>query len=220
VGDTLRFYGALLDAFRDSNWVTDNPHSQYFPHLVIRLADATGLDAHAYFPLLYWIALGVAAANMGLVFLVQLARPRNAELWSFQLIFLTIPFVLKTSWPHDFVFLSFTQALLIWRLLEGKEAAPETDTAGKRSHSRAWSPTRSVVTFFLLLPSIVLSNIFFFNIFGDFTGYGFCGFLFWANLLLLMALYVQLLPPVLTRFQQPPAAPIETCRILVKADQH
>jgi hypothetical protein len=52
------------------------------------------------------------------------------------------------------------------------------------------------------LPSVVLSNIVFFNLFGDFTRYGFYGFLFWANLLLLIALYVQLLPPALRQIQK------------------
>ncbi|MGB3561864.1 MAG: glycosyltransferase family 87 protein [Thermoanaerobaculia bacterium] len=204
VGDTLRFYGVLLDSFRASDWVTANPHSQYFPHFILRLSDTTGHDAHL--PLLYWIAYGVAAANMGLIFLVQRARLRHADLWSFQLVFMTIPFVLKTSWPHDFVFLSFTQALLVWRLLKGEKAAPGTDTAGKRSHTSAWPRARAAVTILLLLPSIVISNIVFFLLFGDFTRYGFYGFLFWANLLLLMASYVQLLPPALQRVRQLSAA--------------
>ncbi len=203
-GDTLHFYDALLDSFRDSGWVTSNPHSQYFPHLVLRLADATGNNAQAYLPFLYGISFGVAAANMGLIFMVQRTRLRHADLWSFQIVFLTIPFILKTSWAHDFVFLSFTQSLLAWRLLEGKKAASETDIAEKRSHKSAYPHLRAALTFFLLLPSIVFSNVVFFNLFGNFMHYGFYGFLFWANLLLLTATYVQLLPPALRRVQQPP----------------
>ena len=198
-GDTLRFCGALLDSFRDSDWVVANPHSYYFPHLVLRLADAMEHDAQGLLPLLRWIAYGVAAANMGLILLVERARLRHAGLWSFQLVFLTIPFVLKTSWPHDFVFLSFTQALLVWRLLEGKKAAPGTETEGRPGR-------RAAVAFFLLLPSIVLSNTVFFNLFGDPYGYGFYGFLFWADLLLLVALYVELLPPALRRLCEPQTA--------------
>jgi hypothetical protein len=57
------------------------------------------------------------------------------------------------------------------------------------------------VTFFLLLPSIFVSNVVFFNLFDNFSGYGFAGFLFWANLLLLIASYVELLPPALRRFR-------------------
>jgi hypothetical protein len=203
VGDTLRFYGALLNSFRDSAWVTANPHSQYFPHLVLRLAEEMGTDAQANLSLLHCISYGVAAANMGLIFLVQRSRLRLADLWSFQIVFMTLPFVLKTSWPHDFVFLSFTQALMMWRLLGEEKAAPEINTAGKGSHANSYPRAHTVVTLFLLLPSIVFSNIVFFNLFVDFTRYGFYGFLFWANLLLLMALYVQLLPTALRRVQQP-----------------
>ena len=209
-GDTLRFYGALLDSFRESDWVVANPHSNYFPHLVVRLGDATGHDAHAHLPLLRWIAYGVATANMGLIFLVERARLRHADLWSFQLVFLTIPFVLKTSWPHDFVSLSFTQALLAWRLLEGKKAAGGTDTEGRPSHASTWRERiphpRAVVAFFLLLASIVLSNIVFCSLFGDPHSYAFYGFLFWADLLLLVALYVELLPPALRRLREPQTA--------------
>ncbi|MFC2142338.1 glycosyltransferase family 87 protein [Acidobacteriota bacterium] len=205
VGDTLGFYGALLDSFRDSAWVTANPHSQFFPHLVLRLTGSTEQHAHALLPLLHLISYGIAAANMGLIFLVQRARLRYADLWSFQIVFLTIPFVLKTAWPHDFVFLSFTQALLVWRLLEGKKAAPETDTAESRSPAKAGPSMRTTGTFALVLPSIVFSNIVFFNLFDDFTRYGFYGFIFWANLLLLIALYVQFLPPALRRVQSPSA---------------
>jgi hypothetical protein len=205
VGDTLRFYGALLNSFRDSAWVTANPHSQFFPHLVLRLTETTGIDAKAQLSLLYCIAYGVAVANVGLIFLVQRARMRYADLWSFQIVFMTIPFVLKTSWAHDFVFLPFTQALMVWRLLEERKAALGTDASGNSSQVHAYPRACTVVTFFLLLPSIVFSNIVFFNLFGDFTRYGFYGFLFWANLLLLMASYVQLLPPALRRVQHPQA---------------
>jgi hypothetical protein len=145
---------------------------------------------------------------LGLLFLIQRARLRSADLWSFQLVFLTLPFVLKTSWPHDFVFLSFAQALLAWRLVEREEAAPRTDDSGKLPHASAWRErtprARAAVTVFLLLPSIVFSNIVFFNLFGDFFRYGFYGFLFWADLLLLTALYVELLPPALRQLRAVP----------------
>lgn len=58
---------------------------------------------------------------------------------------------------------------------------------------------RIAVTVSFLLPSIVFSNIVFFNLFDDPSRYGFYGFIFWANLLLMMALYVEFLPSVLRR---------------------
>ena len=161
---------------------------------------------HAHLPLLRWIGFGVAAANMGLIFAVERARVRHADLWSFQLVFLTIPFVLKTSWPHDFVFLSFTQALLAWRLLEGFKATPGTEGDGRPPRASSWRKRilhrRVGVAFFLLLPSIILSNIFFFILVGNNESYGFYAFLFWADLFLLVALSVELLPPALRRLRE------------------
>jgi hypothetical protein len=191
--DTLRFYGGLVDQFRDSGWVATNPHSQFLPHVVLRFTGATD----AQLPLLHVISYAVAAANMGLVYLVQRGRLRHADLWSMQIVFLTIPFVLKTSWTHDFVFFSFTQAFLAWQLMEAKTAAPEIDTAQERP------PERSTVTWTLLIASIVLSNIVFYNLVGDFTRYGSLSFHFWANLLLLIAIYVEVLPPALQRLREP-----------------
>lgn len=209
-GDMLRFYGGLLEAFRGSDWVVANPHSQYFPHVALRLAGATAHDWQTYLPLLRWIGFGVAAANLGLIFMVERARLPHAGLWSFQVVCLTIPFVLKTSWPHDFVFLSFTQVLLGWRLLEEKKAAPGTDAEGQPPYISPWrkrTPRRgAAVAFLLLLPSIVFSNVVFFNLFGHWYNYGFCGFLFWADLLLLVALYVVLLPLALRRLREPQTA--------------
>lgn len=204
-GDTLRFYGALIGSYREFGWVAINYNSQYFPHVVLRLAEALGHDARAYLPLLRWIAYGVAAANMGLVFLVQRARLPHADLWSFELVFLTIPFVLKTSWPVDLVFLAFAQAFLAWRLLEGEAVIPGSAIDENRTRQVVCEmripPARKAVTLALLILSIVISNIIFFNLIDDRFLYGYFGFLFWANLLLLVATYITLLPPALQRIR-------------------
>jgi hypothetical protein len=183
IENTLNFYRALLDSFRDADWVMANPHSHYFPHLALRWANAMGLDMQIHLPLLCWIGYGAAAVNMGLIFLVKQTRLRHENLWSFQIAFLTIPFILKTSWPHDFVFLPFTQAFLAWWLVENKKRG---------------------LTFFLLVTSIVLSNIIFFNLLDSFLGYSFYALLFWASMLLLITLYIELLPQVLKRIQKNP----------------
>ncbi|MGB5531373.1 MAG: glycosyltransferase 87 family protein, partial [Ignavibacteriaceae bacterium] len=204
VDDTIGFYDVLFNSFRESDWIVTNPHSQFFPHLILRLTYATEHDASAYLTLLHWIAYGVAAANLALLFLVQRARLSHANIWSFQILFLTIPFILKTSWAHDFFYLPFVQTLLAWRLLGGEENAAVKYTGGKLTYLTTWlkrtSPLRVNVMFFLLLPSILVSNVFFFNFFDNFFGYGFIGFLFWANLLLLIATYMELLPPALHGF--------------------
>ena len=157
----------------------------------------TGHDVRSYLGLLRWIGLGIAGVNLGFIYVIQRARLRRADLWSFQVVFLTLPFVLKTSWPHDFGFLPFTQALVAWGLWGTRGEAAAAEKAGK-SHL-----VRAAVAVFLLFPSIVLSNVVFFNAFGDFARYGALGFLFWANLLLLIALYLELLQPALGAPRRP-----------------
>lgn len=200
-GDTMRFYGALLESFRESDWVADNPHSNYLPHVVVRLAGGAGEGVQALFPLLRWVSYAVAAANTVLILLLQRSGMRNADLWSFQLVFLTIPFVLKTSWPHDFVFLSLTQAILAWRVLGGERTGSSSGIEAMRSYKEKWLERirhgPSAATFFLLLASIAFSNVVLFNLFRNFSGYGFLAFLFWADLALLIALYLELLPEAL-----------------------
>lgn len=206
-GDTLRFYGALLDAYRQFDWVVTNYNSQHFPHVLLRLAQAIGYDAMAFLPLLRWIGFGIAAANMGLIFLVQRTRLAYADLWSFQLTFLTIPFVLTTSWPVDLVYLAFAQSFLARWLLEGDRRTLESDGVGRpareNGRNRHRIPARAAVAAIFLLLSIVISNIVFFNLIGNRFLYGGAGFLFWANLSLLVASYVLILPPALRRIRVP-----------------
>jgi len=187
VGDTLNFYSALLDSYRYFDWVIINHGSQYLPHVVLRLIKAMGFNAYAYLPLLRGIAYGIAAINMGLIYLVQRARLSHADLWSFHILFLSIPFVLITSWPVDLIYIPFAQALLSWQLLYGKDGVQ-----GKRIllvHAGVA----------LLLISITISNIIFFNLVSDHFSYYSYGFIFWANLFLLVVTYVELLPSALRK---------------------
>lgn len=188
VGDSLNFYRGLFDAYRNFDWVITNYNSQYFPHVFIRLAKALGMDASTHLPLLRWIAYGVAAINMGLVYLIQRAQLPHANLWSFHIIFLTIPFVLMTSWPVDLIYISFAQGLLAWRLLKERNSSART----------FWQNA----VLMLLFASIFISNIFFFNLIADHIRYGYIGFIFWANLLLLVISYVELLPLALRKIRE------------------
>jgi len=189
IDGALNFYSALLDSYRHFDWVIANYNSQYFPHVLLRLMNATGFDASAL-PLLYWTSYGLALLNMGLIFGIQRARLPHADLWSFHLIFLSIPFFLTTSWPVDLVYIPFAQALLAWKILEGD----------KTLSWRHPLPARKVASL-LLLASIVVSNIVFFNLIGDRILYGSVGFIFWANLLLLIVSYMELLPSVLRQIR-------------------
>ena len=71
----------------------------------------------------------------------------------------------------------------------------------KRSQVSAWRAqapdARDAVTSALLLLSILFSNIVFYNLVGSFAPYGHLGFLFSADLFLLIASYMMLLPAAL-----------------------
>lgn len=185
--NTLSFYSGLVEEYRNFDWVITNYNTQHFPNVFMRLGEALGMNAGDYLPFLRWISYGIAAINMGLVYLVQRAHLQHSNLWSFHIIFLTIPLVLLTSWPADLVYVSFAQGLLTWYRLE--ERKPPERTSWRNA------------TLVLLLASIICSNIFFFNLIGDHERYGFIGFIFWSNLFLLAASYMELLPSALRQIR-------------------
>lgn len=204
---TWNFYSALLDSYRHFDWVLTSYNSQFFPHVMLRLAKGNGFD-HVIFrfttfidfnldaslQILRGISYSIAALNVWLVFLVQRTRLPKANLWSVHILFLSIPFILSTSWPVDLVYLPFGQALLVWKILE-------------RDKTLSWShplPARKVASLLILI-SIVISNIVFFNLIGDRIAYGSVGFIFWADLLLLVVSYMELLPSVLHQVRATPS---------------
>jgi hypothetical protein len=205
---TLHFYSALLDSYRHFDWVMTSYNSQFFPHVMLRLAERTGFDqtlfllaTSAYFnletplPILRGVAYCILALNASLVFLTQRARLPYANLWSVHVLFLSIPFILPTSWPVDLVYLPFGQALLAWKILEGD----------KTLSWRHPLPARKAASL-LLVTSIIVSNIVFFNLIDDRILYGSVGFIFWADLLLLIVSYMELLPSALQNLYSKPSS--------------
>jgi hypothetical protein len=181
-----RFYSALLDSYRHFDWVISNYNSQYFPHVIGRLVKQAGFNAYAYLPFLRWIGYGIAAINVGFLYLIQHARLPRANLWSFHILFLTIPFVLLTSWPSDLVYISFAQGFMARQFVEKRRS---------RHVSR-------YITLLLLLASIILSNILFFNNTSNYHDYGFYGTIFWTVLLLLVAAYLEVLPDTMREIRR------------------
>jgi uncharacterized membrane protein len=188
-GETLAFYRGLLESFRDSGWIVSNYNSQHFSHVLLRILEVFGYAARPYLPLFSIFSFSLAALSLVLVYLVQRAHLPHADLWSVHLLFLSIPFFLKTSWPVDLVYISFAQAFLAWQLMEA-----EPSQQGIR---RKYLPTGVMLA--LLVMSIGLSNIVTFNLIGNHETYGFLGFIFWADLLCLIMSYALLLPRVLSR---------------------
>ncbi len=202
---TYRFYDALRLAYGGFDWVLGSYNSQYFPNVIVRLVWTLGghsLSRISWVPLpqlpfLRAISWAVVIANVFLVHRVQRIRIARANLWSAVVLFLTVPFVLGTSWPVDLVSMPFVQAFLVWAILDGDEAFlpgnPDSECQSRLP------PVRLAASGLMVLSSIVLSNIVLFNYIGNYTTYGTFGFVFWADALLLLAAYLLLLPRILHR---------------------
>jgi hypothetical protein len=204
---TYRFYDALRLAYGNFDWVLSSYNTQYFPNVIVRLASKLGSPLPFRIPFLQIdvlsflraIAWTVVIANLVLVYRVQRIGIAHANLWSAVVLFLTVPFVLGTSWPVDLVSMPFAQAFLVWVILnEGAAFLPGDQESERRSRL----PTlRLAASGLLVLSSIAISNIVLFNYVGNYTTYGTFGFVFWADVLLLLATYVLLLPRIRRRSQ-------------------
>lgn len=191
VDGMLRYYSALLDSYRHFDWVITNYNSQFSPHVMLRMGQALNFDGSVPLPVLRGISYLIATLNLGFVFVVRRSSLPHADLWSLHILFLTVPFLLQTSWPADLVYLPFGQALMLWQLL-GRGVISPVDPLARRRF-----PARKAAGWTLLASSIVLSNMFFFNFIGNRVHFGSAGFIFWANLLLLAATYVEVIPAAL-----------------------
>lgn len=173
----IRFHLSVMENFSRVNWITPNSDSQYFAHVLFRwihlpspARDTGGPIARA----LALVALAIVLFNMSAIRrLERMNHPDSAALIAASL-FLSLPFLLKTSWPHYFVYLPFCQTAILCAL---------------RDDGRIVSSARNLLAVFPLV-SIVLSSIFFFEILGNRTTYESWGCLFIANALLLLPIHV------------------------------
>jgi hypothetical protein len=203
---TAEFYRALWLSYADFDWVLTSYNTQYFPNVVGRVAAAIGVRPHpvtarTLLTVLRVFAWGVVLANLALVYLIQRRRLGRADLWSFQVLFLNIPFLLGTSWPVDLVFLPFAQTLLAWALLDARGLPcledPATTSEPRGAGWRALGRRRGVPAILLVLGSMLFSNVVLFNLIGNRETYGSLGFVFWADAFCLIATWIVLLPVVL-----------------------
>ena len=173
--------GVTEQLIRRGERIGRSPNSQYMLHVIERLGQTrtTGIARMTL------IAGGhlIFAANACLLFaLLRKGRARDEAAVAFALCFLSLPFVIKSSWPHYFVYLPFVQGMLaswLWR-------SPRKRAA------------RVAETLLLLLPSIVLSSTFTLLTTG-YEEYNRRGTLFFANLLLLMLTWLHVVGEIWPR---------------------
>jgi hypothetical protein len=130
---------------------------------------------------LRYAGYGLFALNLLVLGLLIRARPGDEAPLAFALLFLSLPLIVETSWPHYFVYLPLCQVILYAAFRDGR---------------RRWA---KVLGMPLLAASMVLSSAILFNIIGDWRVYSRYGMLLAADALLLVAIYVHLLAVWLDR---------------------
>jgi alpha-1,2-mannosyltransferase len=173
---TVVFYEALGVRFAEAQpWTLADPNTQFFANVVGRLAGWSAERMTAMYPMLRVAGLAVVALNAAVLFRIVARRTECRNWWALTLLCLSLPFVVNTSWPHYFVYLPLAQAFLFDRIMRNRAA------------SAAVAAKLGV----LLLPSVVLSSIFLFNLVGHWMIYNRAGSLFFANAILLILALIE-----------------------------
>jgi len=150
-----------------TTWMPEDINAQYMPSVIGRWFDSS--EGHT---LLRLGGYGVFVANALIVARLAYRGGTRAAEWSFALLFLSLPFVVETSWPHYFVYLPFAQTL-VWMELRARAGVGEGWI--RPNFARIWQLA-------LLMISIVLASMPFFQWVGRWQDYSSLGFLFLANL--------------------------------------
>jgi hypothetical protein len=152
-------------------WIWNDDNSQFLAHVVARLAGSERRSTAD------WLIAGgvVAAANLGLLVAVVRARLEHGALWAWGLCFCSLPFILETSWPHYFAYLPILQVFVAATALE----------------RRPWGLSGWTVAVAWLV-SVIGTSAYTLVAVGSWALVSGKGFFFFANLALLVALWVLL----------------------------
>lgn len=171
----LGFEKAVSTAIMNAGWVSSDVNSQFFAHVGLRwFAIIFERDAGSAFAQALTIAgYGIALSCIAMVWFLQRRESSEKHGLSMVVIFLSIPFVLKTSWPHYFVYLPLCQAAVFSYYASCFRVS---GLCGKALSA-------------LPVLSMLLSSVFLFNLFPGWGIYNSYGMLFLSNMLLLVAVY-------------------------------
>lgn len=171
----FEFEKIVLAEITSAGWLARDVNSQYAAHVGLRwfeiIFHKTGGDIIR--ELLSVIGYALAFSCIVMAWIHHKMRTRESWATSVAAIFLCLPFVLNTSWPHYFVYLPFCQSVLLSNAIVDP---------------RSSSLTRKTLLALVIL-SALISSVFVFNLFSDWSAYNYYGMLFLSNLLLLPVLY-------------------------------
>ncbi|MDI3511803.1 MAG: alpha,2-mannosyltransferase [Betaproteobacteria bacterium] len=180
------FEMATQKSLADAGWAVRDVNSQYIGHVLMRWLSL--VDIRLGVAELRWLSAAgyvVFLSNMVLLWRARRLQDANDRRWLFGLvlIFLSLPMVIKTSWPHYFVHLAFCQVAV---MLMARDMMPA-------------SALRTSVTL-LAVASAACSSYFMFDLFPDWRRFSQLGMLFVSNGLLLVAVHLlgwrQLVSPI------------------------
>jgi hypothetical protein len=149
-------------------------NSQYFGYVILRMfpLEDTPIQKKILSALLQGIGGLVFLTNIGFIWKIEKRLMQDAILLSTGLLFLSLPFVIQTSWPHYFVYLPFCQTVAFIQVTQNHKP--------KKGFNLASVP---------ISISCVMSSIFTFNLFPSWSEYNSKGILFISNFLLLLVFY-------------------------------
>ena len=146
-------------------------NSQYVANVITRVIPFTGDST--FFRIMLVVA-GYIVFGINIFIIYRMIRGGNREevSWVMFLLFVSLPFILETSWSHYFVYLPFCHVMLV--------KVFQKDTG---------NPVWRVMYYTLLTVSILCASIFLFNLVGKWYFFAHSGFLFFSNLLVLILFY-------------------------------
>jgi alpha-1,2-mannosyltransferase len=179
VHDWMQFNKLSYTSVTDANWINKNPGSQCFANVFARVTpkfyrSLTPNDVALLARVGTIVGFLIALDNLGLIWALQKKVVRNKLALSAATLFLTLPFIVKTSWLHYFVFLPFCQIAVF------AEIGPLFQ------NRKVWAIVAAALNAF----SIALGSVFAFQLFASRHSYAEWGMLLYANIAVLLAVYV------------------------------
>ncbi len=173
--DWLHFERSSLGNIYSMSWPAQDVNSQYIAHVGSRWFRLLFQEAapSVFVRILAVSGYLIAFLNMWVVWLTLQRCPRKGHTLSLVTLLLSLPFVIRTSWPHYFAYLPFCQSM-VWACLV--------------SHGPTFNPRQAVLCA-VVLASMACSSVFVFNLCPDWSVYSSYGVLFIANALLLACVY-------------------------------
>ncbi|PYQ13151.1 MAG: hypothetical protein DMH00_04855 [Acidobacteria bacterium] len=175
-GHWIAFEHAALEAIAGADWISQDLNSQYVVHVGLRLSDLASRigSVPVSSGMLRALGYGIVAVLFAAIWALQKKAGRQEASLSLTALWLTVPFLIRTSWPHYFAYLPSCQIALLASLLPML-----------RDHR-----FRGTSLGIPVLLSSFLSSSLAFNCFPQWGWYSMLGILFFADALLIIPLCV------------------------------